>query len=118
LADGLELVIRAAKKAMKGVDPSKFEGLRRRAAKKIDPRRIEEIAEDAGRELLRAVGRVAERVESVVSDMAGKDERGSRSGTSSASEETGERKSSEPAGAEQPSEHTSSEPPRVRVRDD
>ena len=39
----------------------------RKAAKNLDPRRIEEIAEEAGRELLNVVERVAERVEHAVS---------------------------------------------------
>jgi hypothetical protein len=86
LADGLELMLRAARKAVKRVDPGKIEELGRRAvghlesldrkrvgelgkkaAKNLDPRRIEEIAEEAGRELLNVVERVAERVESAVS---------------------------------------------------
>jgi hypothetical protein len=85
LAEGLELMLRAARKAVRSVDPSKFEALGRRAvsnlenldrkrvgelgrkaAKNLDPRRIEEIAEEAGRELLNVVERVAERVETAV----------------------------------------------------
>jgi hypothetical protein len=85
LAEGLELMLRAAKKAVKSVDPGRLEALGRRAvqnlenldrkrvgelgrkaAKNLDPRRIEEIAEEAGRELLNVVERVAERVESAV----------------------------------------------------
>src|ERR1044071_8716300 len=90
LAEGLELMLRAARKAVKSVDPAKFEALGRRAvghlenldrkrvgelgrkaAKNLDPRRIEEIAEEAGRELLNVVERVAERVESAVSGTRG-----------------------------------------------
>ena len=85
LAEGLELMLRAARKAVKSVDPGRLEALGRRAvqnlenldrkrvgelgrkaAKNLDPRRIEEIAEEAGRELLNVVERVAERVESAV----------------------------------------------------
>jgi hypothetical protein len=85
LADGLELMLRAARKAVKNIDPGRIEALGRRAvqgienldrkkvgafgrkaAKNLDPRRIEEIAEEAGRELLNVVERVAERVESAV----------------------------------------------------
>jgi hypothetical protein len=90
LADGLELMLRAARKAVRSVDPGKIESLGRRAvsslenldrkrvgelgkkaAKNLDPRRIEEIAEEAGRELLNVVERVAERVESAVSGSRG-----------------------------------------------
>jgi hypothetical protein len=90
LAEGLELMLRAARKAVKSVDPGKIESLGRRAvghlenldrkrvgelgkkaARNLDPRRIEEIAEEAGRELLNVVERVAERVESAVSGTRG-----------------------------------------------
>lgn len=90
LAEGLELMLRAARKAVKSVDPGKIESLGRRAvghlenldrkrvgelgkkaARNLDPRRIEEIAEEAGRELLSVVERVAERVESAVSGTRG-----------------------------------------------
>ena len=86
LADGLELVLRAARKAVRSIDPGRIEELGRRAvrgienldrkkvgemgrkaARNLDPRRIEEIAEEAGRELLNVVERVAERVEHAVS---------------------------------------------------
>jgi general stress protein YciG len=85
LAEGLELMLRAARKAMRGLDPSRVEELGKRAMRSIesldakrvqelgrkaaqhmDPKKIEEIAEDAGRELLGVVERVADRVESVV----------------------------------------------------
>ncbi len=85
LADGLDLMLRAAKKAVRHVDPQNIEALgrralgnlealnkkrveevRRKAKHSLDPRRIEEIAEEAGRELWRVVERVAERVDSVV----------------------------------------------------
>jgi len=85
LAEGLDLMLRAAKKAMRHVDPANVEKLGRRALESIehlkrerveelgrkaksrlDPRRVEEIAEEAGRELLRVVERVAERVDQVV----------------------------------------------------
>jgi hypothetical protein len=85
LADGLELMLRAAKKAMRHVDPANVEKLGRRALesiehlkrerveelgrkakRRLDPKRVEEIAEEAGRELLRVVERVAERVDAVV----------------------------------------------------
>ena len=85
LADGLDLMLRAAKKAMRSVDPQNIESIGRRAfdnlellnkkrveelrtkaRQKLDPRRIEEIAEEAGKELLKVVERVAERVDSIV----------------------------------------------------
>jgi hypothetical protein len=86
LADGLDLMLRAARKAVKEVDLGRIEDLGRKAkqnlerldrkavedlgrkaAQRLDPRRLEEIAEDAGRELLNVVERVAERVDTVVS---------------------------------------------------
>jgi hypothetical protein len=78
-------MLRAARKAMSRVNPTKLEAAGRRAverlenldarkvselgkkaAKNLDPRRIEEIAEEAGRELIHVIERVAERVESAV----------------------------------------------------
>ena len=44
----------------------RVEELRTQARRKLDARRIEEIAEDAGKELMRVVERVAERVDSIV----------------------------------------------------
>jgi len=85
LADGLDLMLRAARKAVRHVDPQKVEALGRRALdnlealkrrrvedlrqearRKLDPRRIEEIAEDAGKELWKVVERVTERVDALV----------------------------------------------------
>ena len=85
LADGLDLMLRAARKAVRHVDPQNIEALGRRALdnldalkrrrvedlrqearRKFDRRRIEEIAEDAGKELLKVVERVADRVDAVV----------------------------------------------------
>jgi hypothetical protein len=85
LADGLDLMFRAAKKAARTVDPANVERLGRRAVesighlkregvahlgrqakRKLDPKRVEEIAEEAGKELLRVVERVAERVDAMV----------------------------------------------------
>lgn len=79
-------MLRAAKKAARKVDPQNIESLGRRALgglealnkkrvdelrskakRSLDPHRIEEIAEDAGKELLKVVERVAERVDSIVS---------------------------------------------------
>jgi hypothetical protein len=117
LADGLELMLRAARKAVRSVDPSKIESLGRRAvghlenldrkrvgelgkkaARNLDPRRIEEIAEEAGRELLSVVERVAERVESAVSGTRGE------AGEAGAARNEPERDDSDPR-------------PRVRVDD-
>jgi len=85
LADGLELMLRAARKAVRGIDPARIEELGRRAirsvegldrqkvqdlgrkaARNLDPKKIEEVAEEAGRELLAVMERVAERVEGIV----------------------------------------------------
>ena len=78
-------MLRAARKAMKNVDPGKLEDLGRRAirgleqvdrqkvqdfgrkaVKNLDPRRVEEVAEEAGRELLAVVERVAERIDGLI----------------------------------------------------
>ena len=86
LADGLQLMLSAARKALKRMDPSKIDEVGRRAirnlenldarkvasigkkaAKNLDPRKIEEVAEDAGRELLSVVERVADRMERIAS---------------------------------------------------
>lgn len=85
LADGLELMMRAARKAVKNVDAARIEDLGRRAlrgldtldrtkveqfgrkaARHLDPKKVEEVAEEAGRELLAVVERVAERVETLI----------------------------------------------------
>lgn len=90
LADGLDLMLRAAKKAMRSMDPQNIESIGRRtlenlellnkkrveelrtkAKQKLDPKRIEEIAEDAGKELLKVVERVAERVDSIMTRGSG-----------------------------------------------
>ena len=84
LADGLNLMLNAAKKALKNVDSGKIEEVGRRAlknletldakkvgkmgykaAKNLDPRKIEEVAEEAGKELLNVMERVADRVERI-----------------------------------------------------
>ncbi|HEY6728648.1 MAG TPA: hypothetical protein VI197_31770 [Polyangiaceae bacterium] len=85
LADGFDLMLRAARKAARHVDPQKVEAMGRRALdnldalkrrrvedlraearRKLDPRRIEEIAEDAGKELWKVVERVTDRVDALV----------------------------------------------------
>jgi len=85
LAAGLDLMLRAARKALKNIEPTRIEELGRRAmkgiehldrkkvseigkkaAKSLDPRKIEEVAEEAGRELLSVVERVAERIEDML----------------------------------------------------
>lgn len=86
LAEGLELVLRAARKAvhqvesvrldelgrralgsLESLDKRKMGELGRKAVKNLDPRRVEEIAEEAGRELISVVERVADRVEEILS---------------------------------------------------
>ncbi len=123
LADGLELMLRAARKAMRGIDPGRIEELGRRAvssvenldrrkvgeigrkaARNLDPRRIEEIAEEAGRELLGVVERVANRVESAVGG-------GQRAGRPAAEQK--------PAPAQAPQQdEAGADAPRPRVRVD
>lgn len=128
LADGLELMLRAARKAMRGIDPGRIEELGRRAvqsvenldrrkvgeigrkaARNLDPRRIEEIAEDAGRELLGVVERVAERVESVV----GGAQRASRPAAGEAAADAAKSDSDANSG-----DSDAAEAPRPRVRVD
>ena len=58
---------RRAKERVENLDRKAVEDLGRKAAQKLDPRNIEEVAEEAGRELVAVVERVAERVEAVVS---------------------------------------------------
>jgi len=94
LADGLDLMMRAARKAMRGFDRGKLEDLGRRAvrsvenldpsqvgelgrkaARNLDPRKIEEVAQDAGRELMNVIERVSDRIDSMVTgSRRGRDE--------------------------------------------
>lgn len=86
LADGLDLMLRAARKAMRGFDSRPLEELGRRAVatvetldaakvselgrqavKNLDPRKIEEVAQDAGRELMNVIERVTDRIDGLVS---------------------------------------------------
>jgi hypothetical protein len=85
LTHGLDLIMSAARKAVRGIDPrhieelghrakrsleefdrEKVRDLGRRAAQTLDPKKIEEIANDAGRELLNVVERVADRIDGIV----------------------------------------------------
>jgi hypothetical protein len=103
LTDGLHLMLSAAKKALKNVDPNRIEevgrrairnleqvdarkvgDLGRKAAKNLDPRKIEEVAEDAGRELLSVMERVAERVERIASGAIAGAKEGARTESKSA----------------------------------
>lgn len=112
LADGLELMLRAARKAMKNVDAGKLEELGRRAmrgleqvdrqkvqelgrkaVRNLDPRRVEEVAEDAGRELLAVVERVAERIDGMI---GGAKQRSETSGGSTAPDAGDERDPEQP----------------------
>jgi hypothetical protein len=93
LADGLDLMMRAARKALRGFDPGKLEDLGRRAvhsvehldskqvsefgrkaARNLDPRKIEEVAQDAGRELMNVIERVSDRIDGMVSSARTKDQ--------------------------------------------
>jgi hypothetical protein len=124
LADGLDLMLRAAKKAVRNVEPAKLEelgkralkglesldsaGIGRKAARAIDVHKIEEIAQDAGKELLGVVERVAERVEAMVG-VGGKRQSAASADAkapSSAPQEAGD--ATETADASAP-------PPRIRV---
>lgn len=127
LADGLDLMLRAARKAARHVDPQKIEALGRRALdnldalkrrrvedlrqeakRKLDPRRIEEIAEDAGKELWKVVERVTDRVDALVN-------RGAHSDSNPASGQ-GEARKAE--GGEAPPADDADPAKRVRVSDD
>jgi hypothetical protein len=85
LAAGLDLMLRAARKALANIEPNRIEDLGKRAmrsvenldrkkvsdfgkraAKNLDPRKIEEVAEEAGKEILSVIERVAERVEDLL----------------------------------------------------
>ncbi len=122
LTHGLDLILRAARKAVRGIDPRQIEELGhrakrsledlnrdrvldfgRRAAQSFDPKKIEEIANEAGRELLNVVERVAERVDGVVG-------RGKSYGREPPSAPA------EPAPSP-PSGDQEEKPPRVRVED-
>jgi hypothetical protein len=79
LADGIDLLLRAARKALKSVDPrveaaaqqavTRLQALDAQAAEAlrknlgVDPRQIDELATEIGRDLVAVVQRVAERVE-------------------------------------------------------
>ena len=84
-------MLRAARKAARGFDRSKLEDLGRRAvqsvesldrkqvselgrkaARNLDPRKIEEVAQDAGRELMNVIERVSDRIDGLVSSHRGK----------------------------------------------
>lgn len=132
LADGLELMLRAARKAVRHVEPGRLEELGRRAlgslenldkrkvgelgrkaARNLDPRRIEEIAEEAGRELLGVVERVADRVDAVLS--------GSRPGAGGPSEPPQPTAGEPAAPSGGPSDDDSSagaSSPKIRVEDE
>ena len=140
LAKGLDLMMRAARKAVRRIDTSRveqvgrraiegLEGLDRRrvgelgrkAVKNLDPRRIEEIAEEAGRELINVVERVADRVETVI---AGEEPRASGAARpASAAGDAGSRADAtegeaKPGGADPTDEGDGEPPPRVRIRED
>ncbi|MEZ4222415.1 MAG: hypothetical protein R3B13_15865 [Polyangiaceae bacterium] len=127
LADGLELMLRAARKVVKKVDPTKIESAGRRAmeslesldtkrvseigkkaAKNLDPKKIEEVAGDAGRELLNVIERVADRMEKIV-DRAMHDEADDRASADDTSAANARAGSTPPAASEPPA--AASEPP-------
>jgi hypothetical protein len=133
LSDGLQLMLSAAKKALKNVDPNRIEevgrramknlegvdarkvgDLGRKAAKNLDPRKIEEVAEEAGRELLSVMERVADRVERIASGAIAGAKEGARAETKSSPPPPTEPRQTE---AEDPSGGESDDKPRVRVGD-
>ncbi len=104
LCQGFDLRFSAAKKAAKGIDAGRIEELGRRAirtvegidpkqvqamgriaAEHLDPRKLEELAQEAKKELRGAVNRVADRVESLVG--VRRSEAGPKSPCSASSEE-------------------------------
>jgi hypothetical protein len=88
LADGLDLMLRAARKALRSLDPrieeagrralerlEEFDasalgemGRRAAASAKVDVDRLERAAQEAGREISSVVERLAERIEAAFSD--------------------------------------------------
>jgi hypothetical protein len=81
LADGLDLMVRAARKAMRSVDP-RIEETADRALRQlreldavalheigkvtgVDPKKIEQAADEAGREIARVVDTVAQRIDAL-----------------------------------------------------
>lgn len=145
LADGLQLMLSAAKKALRNVDPSKVEEVGRRAlrnletidakkvgelgrkaARNLDPRKIEEVAEDAGREILSVMERVAERVERIAGGVVQGAKEAARGSTppppqAATGQETPEKTEAQKAGnepadkVEDKKAETSEAKPRVRV---
>lgn len=82
LADGLDLMLRAARKALHSLDPrieeagkkalERLEALdasaletAKRARERLDVGKLEQAAQEAGREVVKTVERLAERIESV-----------------------------------------------------
>ena len=127
LAEGLELMLRAARKAVRDIDTGRIEELGRRArkslenvnpktveefgrkaAEKLDPRRMEEIANEAGRELINVVERVADRVDRAVAGS------GPRRPRTTDDDAQGTSDSEEASDVDDPPDD---KPPRVRVED-
>ena len=131
LADGFDLMLRAARKAARHVDPQKVEALGRRALdnldalkrrrvedlrhearRKLDPRRIEEIAEDAGKELWKVVERVTDRVDALVNRGAPPDS------TRSADQAESRKPEGKADGGDTASPDDTDSAKRVRISDD
>lgn len=137
LTDGLHLMLSAAKKALKNVDPNRIEEVGRRAlknlegvdgrkvgdfgrkaAKNLDPRKIEEVAEEAGRELLSVMERVADRVERIATGAIAGAKEGARTAESKSSPPPpAEAKPAEPEKKDDEKKDEDGEKPRVRVGD-
>lgn len=133
LTDGLHLMLSAAKKALKNVDPNRIEevgrraiknlenvdarkvgDLGRKAAKNLDPRKIEEVAEEAGRELLSVMERVAERVERIASGAIAGAKEGAKESSKSSPPPPAEAKSDEETKAPA-DEGAAHDKPKVRI---
>ncbi len=89
LADGLDLMLRAARKAVRSLDPrieqagkraleqlEHFDAaalgeVGRRVAGKVDPKKLEQVAEEAGREIAGLVEKLASRIEGAIGRHAG-----------------------------------------------
>lgn len=137
LAEGLNLMLNAARKAIKKVDRQRLEDAGRRAmknletidakkvgaigikaARNLDPRKVEEVAEEAGRELISVVERITDRLDHIVSGAI----QGAREGVKASerpppvetkpADEPGKSPTGE---TKPPSDDDTGAPPRVRV---
>ena len=104
----VESIGRRALDNLEALKKRRVEEIRSEARRKLDPRRIEEIAEEAGKELFRVVERVAERVDAIVN-------RGSHPPDA---EDAGDTDASAPGGGADASAPTGHDPKKVRIADE